>query len=49
MDKQVVFRWWLDGAPPHLAWPRRRPVVKKQRGREEKCQTSLDVEMQLGI
>jgi hypothetical protein len=35
---QVVVRWWLGGAPPRLAWPRRRPVVKQQRVGEEKCQ-----------
>ena len=25
----VVARWSCGGAPPRLAWPRRRPVVKK--------------------
>jgi hypothetical protein len=26
---QISVRWWLGGAPPRLAWPRRRPVVEK--------------------
>jgi hypothetical protein len=46
---QVVVRWWLGGAPPRLAWPRRRPVVKQQRVGEEKCQASSILGNRLGI
>ena len=41
----AVARWSCGGAPPRLAWPRRRPVVEKELWVGEwKCQACLDAD-----
>ena len=46
----AVARWSCGGAPPRLAWPRRRPVVEKELvGWGIEVPGLLDLEMQLGI